>query len=832
VTEPCRIRGILSCLTGIVFSFGTTAAWAQSAAPVLDSVFPPGGQAGKSFEIAISGSGLEGAVRIVCNHSGISFESLGKGRFRAKIAGTVPAGAYELRAFGPNGLSSPRTFTVGIRPEVPEVEPNDSAVQAQPVSLNRVVNGRIAQGGDVDRFRFAAKKGQRIVIECSAERIDSRLRAVLELYDSRGRRLAVNRGDFGIDPLISFKVPEDGMYVLQVFDLVFSGSAEHFYRLEIDTGPRVVFAVPAVLQRGKTTRVTLYGWNLGRKSANDHPTSKRTHETKLSGTSQNEHFDRVDVEITPPSQLESRPIPIRLRSTQIGVDGFAFHYPGSRTPIFLGVADVPAVRERAVNSTPRAVQTISVPSEVSGQLTAGEERDQYAIDAKRGEVLWIEAFGQRIGSPVDLDVGVLDATGSKVLAHFRDTVKNVGGKRFPSSHLDPAGRWVAPADGRYVIMIRNLVGGFNNDPRRVYWLSIRREVPDFRLVVVPRRDTPAALNVPRGGRLIADVLAFRRRGLTGSIRVSAKHLPRGISCPDVWLGPGVTRAPIVISADENASSFAGTLDLQGYCDGVGSRSVQGASIVRTGVPNGSSRLATGVPLAVAGSETLRITADGHETRTHHLYGKLKVRHSPGSILDVAVLVDRVDAAFQSPVKLIGVGLPRTIRNQTATIPAGKTKGQLSLYLPPYLPVGTYTIAVRAETSVRAAATSKKTRTVTLFSNPVTFEVKPAAFVVQIDPEAPPRIRRGKIVRINYTARRINGFIGKIHTELDAPGGVIGLRGRGVTFVGQTESGTIQVIANDDAPLGRQRFLRLYAVGVVEDKPVFHGSCFLNVEIVK
>ena len=64
-----------------------------------------------------------------------------------------------------------------------------------------------------------------------------------------------------------------------------------------------------------------------------------------------------------------------------------------------------------------------------------------------------------------------------------------------------------------------------------------------------------------------------------------------------------------------------------------------------------------------------------------------------------------------------------------------------------------------------------------------------------------------------------------------PEKVIGVRGRGVTFVGQTESGSIQIIANDDARLGRQPFLRLYAVGIVEDQPVFHGSCFLKLEIV-
>ena len=82
---------------------------------------------------------------------------------------------------------------------------------------------------------------------------------------------------------------------------------------------------------------------------------------------------------------------------------------------------------------------------------------------------------------------------------------------------------------------------------------------------------------------------------------------------------------------------------------------------------------------------------------------------------------------------------------------------------------------------------------------------------------------------------MNGFTSKIHTELAAPGevtDVVGLRGRGVTFVGQTEAGVIQIIANDDAPLGQLPFLRLYGVGVLEDEALFHGSCFLQLEVVE
>ncbi|MFP6766372.1 MAG: hypothetical protein VB858_22270, partial [Planctomycetaceae bacterium] len=125
-----------------------------------------------------------------------------------------------------------------------------------------------------------------------------------------------------------------------------------------------------------------------------------------------------------------------------------------------------------------------------------------------------------------------------------------------------------------------------------------------------------------------------------------------------------------------------------------------------------------------------------------------------------------------------------------------------------------------------------TRPVTVFSNPVTFDVSSPAFVVQVNPDNPVQVRRGEIVQIKYSARRLNGFISKIHTELFTTSDKVdGLRGRGVTFVGQTDSGVIQIIANGNARLGSRPALRLYAVGVLEDEAVYHGSCFLNLEVI-
>ena len=182
------------------------------------------------------------------------------------------------------------------------------------------------------------------------------------------------------------------------------------------------------------------------------------------------------------------------------------------------------------------------------------------------------------------------------------------------------------------------------------------------------------------------------------------------------------------------------------------------------------------------------------------------------------------------------GLPKVVGNEVATIPEGKNKGWISFYLPASLAAGPYTFAVQGDSELPAAAGSpgagKGNVRVTLFSNPITIRVAPARIAMGIDSRTPRKIARGKIIQLNFTAERRNGFIGKIHAELAAPGGVVGLRARGVTLVGQTDSGTLQVIATEDAPLGRQPFLRLEAVGTVEDRPVYHAGRLVELEITE
>lgn len=806
--------------------------------PALDTVFPAGAQAGQSIEVTVGGTNLPGATTLYSNAPGLRSTPAEANRFKLTIPAETPPGLYDLWAVGEQGISAPRTFSIGNRTERLESESNDTVPEAMAVPLDVVINGRAEKPGDTDCFRFEARQGQRVIVECSAERIDSRMRVMLEILDSNGRRQAVNRGYSGIDPLIDFRVPADGSYIVKVEDLLQATSPEHYYRLEIDTGPRVAFSMPNVIPRGKPARVTLYGWNLpGATSQPVVPASAAT-------------FDRVEVEIPDRLAHESWPLPVQLLPAQGVLDSFAYHLPGSHSSVLIGVTDSPVQLDREDNHSPSTAQEISVPCEVSGQLAAADECDWFVMKAQRGEVLHLEAFGQRIRSPVDLQISVLDAStpsasttmGLRELAQFHDVAQDAGGP-LHTSHLDPVGRWVCPADGRYLLAVRNLSGASYTDPRRTYRLSVSREVPDFHLVALPAHENPAGLNIPRGGREVLDVVAFRQRGFGGPIRVTAKDLPAGIECPDVWLGPGVDRATLVVSADREVPTAFGVLKLEGVgeaVDGVKGtasvetrRTVRGATVVRGGMPVAWGRLTSQIPFSVAGAAPLRMIADAHEALDHHLYGSLRVRHAPGGVLDVAVQIERLDSSHQAPVKLTGIGLPAAIRNQWAVIPAGEQKGYLSFYLPTTLPTGRYSLAVRAETTVPGG--DKKTELVAVCSNSVTIDVQPAAFQVEVDPFVVTRVKRGETIQVPYTSKRLNGFIGKMHTELAMPGritNVTGLRGRGETFVGQVDKGSLQIVVNDDAPLGQQPFLRLFTVGVVEDEPIYHGSSFLPLEIVE
>ncbi len=239
-TRSSRIISARRVCTGIVaglalLSCAGSILQAQLPVTTVTSVQPPGGKRGSTFELSVGGSNLDELSSLGFSHPGITAEAktedagpfrseprLVPNRFVVTIAKDVPVGSYELRVVGRFGTSNPRAFDVGWLDEVLEKEGNNTLADAQEIVTETTVSGTIG-GADQDYFSFAAKKGQRVLVDCRAYRLDSRLDATLAIFDSRGIELERNGDDLSRDPFLDLTVPEDDKYTVSIRDVLYGG---------------------------------------------------------------------------------------------------------------------------------------------------------------------------------------------------------------------------------------------------------------------------------------------------------------------------------------------------------------------------------------------------------------------------------------------------------------------------------------------------------------------------------------------------------------------------------------------------------------------------------
>ena len=130
---------------------------------------------------------------------------------------------------------SPNTLLVKDLPSHLETsgdETNRDAIAS--VELPAAFHGVIEKPGDVDWFRFSAKKDQTIEFTVYARNsLRSPLDSWLEIYNQQGGRLAANDDNGGKpDSYLSYKIPADGEYWISIRDQLHDGSPLHSYRIE------------------------------------------------------------------------------------------------------------------------------------------------------------------------------------------------------------------------------------------------------------------------------------------------------------------------------------------------------------------------------------------------------------------------------------------------------------------------------------------------------------------------------------------------------------------------------------------------------------------------
>jgi hypothetical protein len=498
--------------------------------------------------------------------------------------GTTPTGRFLIEPY--YGESADR-------------EPNDTPEDAVEVYTPAILVGAISKPGDVDYYKVTVQAGEQLVFENGAAMLGSALQPVVSIYDA-DQALVKEYGLQGGRPAQYFahRFEKAGAYYIKIADYEEGGSSRHFYRIKVGKFPLALTAYPLGVRKGQTEQIALTGYNLGAG--------------KIAVAGEASPEDESAVMLRPKVKA-----------------GKTFN------KLKLAIGDEPEVEAAAV-------QFIQAPVTVNGRLLAA--KSDFRFKAQKGEKLVLEVNANRLGSPLDSMLEILDTKGDPVEratvrcelatavtlndpssggssirimswtgmavgdilmvgselikvsamprgpdddirfesfegqrlglldttpeAHSIDTpVYKVQvyppGKTFATNGLplvrlpyrnDDGGpgygkdsrlRFTAPADGEYIVRLRDVRGLHGED--YAYRLTMRAPAPDFRLSVDPRHP-----NVPVGGRIPVTVKALRLDDFDGPIDVSIVDLPAGLSATRGVIEPGRASTTILLSADENA----------------------------------------------------------------------------------------------------------------------------------------------------------------------------------------------------------------------------------------------------------------------------------------
>ncbi len=441
---------------------------------------------------------------------------------QVRIAANALPGEYELRLAGTNRLSNPLRFCVGTLAEVtkPTARPSNPDLarflanlsgRAAPtgtpryesrVRLPAVLNGQIMPGG-VDRYRFSATRGQQLILAASARQLIPYLadavpgwfEAVLTISDSQGKELlSGERYRFRPDPVIHFKAPRDGEYIVELHDSIFRGREDFTYRLTIGEVPFVTGVFPLGGKDGEKTTVTLTGWNLVDK-------------TLL--------FDGVS----------AIPGITALAGTFINTVPFA-------------VDDLPECLEQKPNNTPEKAQNVALPIIVNGRISTPGEHAVFKFHGRAGQPVVAEVLARRLDSPLDSSLRLTDASGRQLA--FNDDFEDKG-TGLNTHHADSYLTAKLPADGVYYLELTDTQG--QGRPEFAYRLRLSEPRSNFALRVVP-----SSLYLRTGINAPLTVFALRRDGFTNAIELILEGAPKGFSLGGARIPAGADKALITLKA--------------------------------------------------------------------------------------------------------------------------------------------------------------------------------------------------------------------------------------------------------------------------------------------
>ena len=466
------------------------------------------------------------------------------------IDADAPPGDRELRLIGGAGFSNAVRFQVGTVNEIRELEPNDTDLpqnawlpngeksDADPMALTAniqldfwsgrfsrdglaairqlpvldlpvVINGQIRRG-DVDRFKFKATAGEKLVIGVRARHLIPYLadavpgwfQAAVTLFGPNGRVVAESssyRTD--PDPLILYEIPKSGVYTLEIQDSIFRGRDDFVYRISIGQMPLVTSMFPLGGRANQPLAVDLQGWNLPEKVA----------------------------------LLDTQSDSAKVRELT-SLNGAWLPYP-----VRYAVDVLPEILEKEPNDDTPLAMKLTLPMIVNGRVDRPGDVDCFRFRGRAGQKIVLDVAARSLGSPFDGVLELLDGTGKQLA--FNDDRADCDGPNIglETHHADPYLMVELPSDGEYTVRLYH--SGSQGGPEYAYRLRVSEPRPDFEVfaspsgLVLDKATTPFQVHV------------IRKDGFDGEIRLRLKNGFPGISLGAATIPAGTDKADCELTAD-------------------------------------------------------------------------------------------------------------------------------------------------------------------------------------------------------------------------------------------------------------------------------------------
>ena len=222
---PMKFRGTIIVQVAVLVWAGQAVAQNY---PMLMSVKPVAAQVGQTSEHVVTARYNVGeAYRVLFSGAGVTAEIVRpdgkakpnstKARIRITVAKYAKPGVRDFRLATPQGISTVGQLVIAEDAVVSESAKNNSADQAEQITVPSTVCGAIESTEDVDFFKFRLDAATALSFHVRSQRLEDRIHdlqthvdPILTLKNLNGSTLATSDNYFYGDPFLHFQFDQPG----------------------------------------------------------------------------------------------------------------------------------------------------------------------------------------------------------------------------------------------------------------------------------------------------------------------------------------------------------------------------------------------------------------------------------------------------------------------------------------------------------------------------------------------------------------------------------------------------------------------------------------------